>query len=224
MDLKRVDPKLDPKRIVAEGYSRIAERYGAWANVTRVEERAKYTSLLLEKLPRGAAVLELGCGAGVPVTSRLVERLAVTGVDISERQIAFARRNVPTATFVQGDMTRLDFPPASFDAVAAFYSLIHVPRQEHAALLRHIATWLRPEGLFVATLWPQAVEDAFADDWHGAPMYWSGFDTETNTRLVTEAGLRLLSAQEETAEEFGEPITFLWVVAERPTDLRRSSL
>src|SRR5262245_13433282 len=212
MDLKQVDPK----RIVADGYSRIAERYCAWAQETRKEERAKYTTLLLERLPAGARVLELGCGAGVPVTQRLVERCAVTGVDMSDQQIALARRNVPAATFIHADMTRLEFAPACFDAVAAFYSLIHVPRHEHPSLLRHAATWLRPGGLFVATLWPQAIEAAFAEDWHGAPMYWSGFDTQTNAKLIAEAGLRLLSAKEETAEEFGEPVTFLWVVAEKP--------
>jgi len=216
MDLKQVDPK----QIVAEGYSRIAERYCAWAQETRKEERAKYTSVLLERLPPGAAVLELGCGAGVPVTHRLVEHFAVTGVDVSDRQIVLARRNVPTATFIHADMTRLEFAPASFDAVAAFYSLIHVPRHEHRALLRNAATWLRPGGLLVATLWPRAIEAEFAEDWHGAPMYWSGFDSKTNTRLIAEAGLRLLNAEEETAEEFGEPVTFLWVIAEKPIQTR----
>ena len=182
----------------------------------RKEERAKYTSVLLERLAPGAAVLELGCGAGVPVTARLVERFSVTGVDLSAQQITLARRNVPAATFVHADMTRLELAPASFDAVAAFYSLIHVPRQEHARLLRNAATWLRPGGLLVATLWPRSIEAEFAEDWHGAPMYWSGFDTKTNLQLIAEAGLRLLSADEGTVEEFGEPVTFLWVIAEKP--------
>ena len=47
-------------------------------------------------------------------------------------------------------------------------------------------------------------------------MYWSGFDSATSTRLVEEAGLHLLCAEEETFEEFGVPITFLWVIAEKP--------
>ena len=47
-------------------------------------------------------------------------------------------------------------------------------------------------------------------------MYWSGFDSETSTRLVAAAGLQILRAEEETMEEFGVPITFLWVIAEKP--------
>jgi len=213
VDLKQVDPK----QIVTEGYDRIAEQYCAWASQARREERAKYTSVLLEQLPEGAAVLELGCGAGLPTTRQLAQRFTVTGVDISARQLALARHNVPTAAFLHADMTQLDLAPMSFDAVVAFYSLMHVPRHEHPELLRKITSWLRAGGMFVATLWPHGNEATFAEDWLGAPMYWSGFDSTTSTRLVEEAGLHLLRAEEETMEEFGVPITFLWVIAAKPT-------
>ncbi len=56
----------------------------------------------------------------------------------------------------------------------------------------------------------------FAPDWLGVPMYWSFFDSATNQRLIQDAGLHLLSAQEETEEEDGVPITFLWAVAQKP--------
>ena len=92
-------------------------------------------------------MLELGCGAGVPTTQRLAERFAVTGVDISARQIALARRNVPGATFMHADMTALAFAAETFDAVCAFYAFSHVPREEHAALLRQIAAGCTPSGL-----------------------------------------------------------------------------
>src|SRR5215813_1619361 len=212
-----MEPKhIDPKQIVADGYDRIAEQYGAWASQVRQEERAKYTSVLLEQLPEGAAVLELGCGAGLPTTRQLAQRFTVTGIDISARQLALARHNVPTAAFLHADMTQLDLAPMSFDAVVAFYSLMHVPRHEHPELLRKITSWLRAGGMLVATLWPHGAEATFADDWLGAPMYWSGFDSTTSTHLVEEAGLHLLRAEEETMEEFGVPITFLWVIAAKP--------
>ena len=51
------------------------------------------------------------------VTANLVHTgFAVTGVDCSPRSIALAQRNVPGGTFVQADMSSLDFPAASFDA------------------------------------------------------------------------------------------------------------
>jgi hypothetical protein len=62
-----------------------------------------------------------------------------------------------------------------------------------------------------------------AEDWLGAPMYWSGFDRATSTRLIAAAGLHLLRAEEETVEEFGVPITFLWVIAEKPVQAHEKS-
>jgi ubiquinone/menaquinone biosynthesis C-methylase UbiE len=206
----------DPKRLVAQSYDRIAERYDAWTGASWNGDRARYGSLLCERLSPGAHVLDLGCGSGVPVTRELGKCFAVSGVDISGRNIALARENVPNATFLQADMAALDFPPVSFDAVVAFYSIIHLPRDEHANLLCSIASWLRPGGLLVATMGASATEHGYEDDWLGAPMYWSHFDTATNRALVENAGLCLLEASESATDEDGVPVTFLWVVAQKP--------
>ncbi len=209
----------DPKQTVARGYDCIAERYAAWAGETWEGGRARFGGLLFERLPPGAAVLDLGCGTGVPVARKLATRFAVTGVDLSARSIEIARRNVPTATFLHADMSSLDFPAERFDAVVAFYSIIHLPREEHPALLRAIAAWLRPGGLFVAAMGANATDAGYEDDWLGGPMYWSHYGSATNRRLIEAAGLRLLSAEERTEDEDGVPATFLWVVAEKPADI-----
>ena len=206
---------LDPKRLVEQGYDRIAGRHHEWGAQARPGEKARYAAVLFERLPGGASVVELGCGSGSTTTERLAERFQLTGVDISARQIELIRQRIPHATFIQADMASLDFPAESFNGVAAFYSIIHVPRAEHAGLLRRIAAWLRPGGILVATMGASSTEAGYDDDWLGAPMYWSHFDSETNRRLVEQAGLTILTAQVETAEEHGAPSTFLWVIAEK---------
>lgn len=205
----------NPKRIVADGYDRIAETYNEWVSGVRTEERARYTTALFERVPSGSEVLELGCGIGLTTTRHLAERYSVTAVDLSPRQVELARENVPSARFLHGDMTQLSFPPESFDAVVAFYSIIHVPREEHPGLLHNIALWLRPGGLLIATLGAQATEYGFEENWLGASMYWSSYDSDTNRRLVEDAGLEIVSAELETEDEFGEPVTFFWVVARK---------
>jgi len=170
----------------------------------------------MEVLPPGAEVLDLGCGSGVPTTKTLARRFQVTGVDISQRQIELARHYVPEAHFVQADATQLDLPPDSLDGVVAFYSIIHIPRAEQTGLVLKIASWLRTGGYFVAALGTRAVDNELNEDFLGAPMVWSGYDAATNRRMVEEAGLEILSAREETEPEFGEDITFLWLVARKP--------
>jgi len=205
----------DPKRLVTASYDRIAERYVEWGARVRVEERARYTARLVEVLPRGAAVLELGCGAGGPTTHALAKHCKLTGVDISGRSIDLARQNVPAGVFIAADMTQVEFPPASFDAVVAFYSIIHVPREEHPALFARIGQWLRTGGLFLATLSSDVIAADYKPDWLGVPMYWSGLDPTTARRLIEDAGLTITSDAIETADEDGEAISFLWVEARR---------
>jgi SAM-dependent methyltransferase len=214
---------VDPKQVVREGYDRIAERYLEWVRTDRSATRMRYTRMLLDALPLGAEVLDLGCGAGGPTTEALAGRFQVTGVDISAHSVALARQNVPGARFFQADMAELDFPAGSLDGVAAFYSIIHVPRDQEGSLFCRIATWLRPGGLLVATMGTHSEDVDYTEDFLGAPMYWSTFDSETNRRLVEESGLEIVQALEETEEEDGQPITFLWIVARKPASSQEGS-
>ncbi|MBL8129388.1 MAG: methyltransferase domain-containing protein [Chloroflexia bacterium] len=204
-----------PQELVAHSYDAIAERYAAWTGDALAGARQRYVELLQREIPPGAPVLDLGCGTGVPVARALATRYRVTGVDGSARSIDLARQNVPDATFLQADMTQVEFPSASFAAVISSYAIIHVPRVEHAALLQRLAGWLQPGGLLIATM--GAVEsEGMEEDWLGAPMYWSHFDAGTNQQLVTNAGFELVEAALDTADEDGQPITHLWIVGRKP--------
>jgi len=207
---------LDPKRVVAAGYDTMAERYLAWSDLRPSAARLRYLALADALIPAGADVLDLGCGAGIPMTATLAVGRSVTGVDISAAQVALARANVPSATFVQADLTTLDFPPGSFDAVVAFYSLTHVPRAEHAALFRRIRSWLRPGGAFVASLGVEDSPDEIEADWLGVDMFFSHFSARVNRRLVAEAGFEIERADVVTEPEDRHDARFLWVVARAP--------
>jgi ubiquinone/menaquinone biosynthesis C-methylase UbiE len=131
---------------VAQGYDQIADRHREWALQVRVDERNRYLQVLIDHAQRGMHLLDLGCGTGVPTTRRLAERYRVTGVDISVANAKQAAINVPRAQIICGDMSNIHFPPESFDAISAFYSLIHLPRQEMPQFLSRMTRWLRPNG------------------------------------------------------------------------------
>jgi SAM-dependent methyltransferase len=208
--------KTDPKQIVAAGYDIAAGRYLAWSGERPSGPRLRYLSKALELIPPGSNVLELGCGAGIPMTAALADGRHVTGVDISAAQIELARRNVPAATFLQADMTTLDFPAASFDAVVAFYSLTHVPRDEQGPLLERIVRWLRPGGVFVASMGAEEDPGGVEHDWLGVDMYFSHFGAKKNRRLVERAGFEIESAEIDAEPEDRHDARFLWVIARAP--------
>ncbi len=204
----------DPRAIVEAGYDALVDRYGTWADATVDEGRDRLMAELTARLPEGARVLDLGCGSGLPSTRILAERYAVTGIDLSAGQLAAARRNVPHAAFVQGDIATIELPAGSWDAVTAFYSLTHVPRSEHAAVFDRVGRWLVPGGLFVATLGARDDPD-WTGEWLGRPMFFSSHDPDTNRSLLAAAGFELLVDELiETLEPEG-PVPFHWVLARR---------
>jgi SAM-dependent methyltransferase len=199
----------DAKLLVARGYDTIAEVY--LERYARSQVRDRWLMELIALLPKGARVLDLGCGAGIPVARELAIRgFRVIGVDSSVRQIELARHNVPGAEFIHSDMTNIEFASASFDAVVAFYSITHVPREAHAILLRQIATWLMPSGIFLASLGSGQLPDS-REEWLGTQMFFSHYDAETNKKLVRDAGFSIERA--ELVDQDNEHERFLWIVA-----------
>jgi SAM-dependent methyltransferase len=202
------DPR---KETVRAGYDRMAAEFGEWGARVEGDPRDRFLTDFMGLLPAGGSVLDLGCGAGVPSTRRLAETLTVTGADISEAQIGLARENVPAATFIHADLLDLAFPDATFAGVAAFYSISHIPREEHPELFSRIRRWLRPAGVFVASLGVGDIA-GWTGEWLGVPMFFSSHDAVTNRRLLAEAGLEVVQAEVVTMREPEGDATFLWVI------------
>ncbi|WP_164873367.1 class I SAM-dependent methyltransferase [Rhodococcus xishaensis] len=101
-------------------------------------------------LPRGARVLDAGCGTG-----RLGAELArrghrVTAVDLDPVLVAAAREH-PELMVHEADLATLDLPGDRFDAiVAAGNVMIFVARGTERQILTHFADHLVPGGIFVA--------------------------------------------------------------------------
>lgn len=204
----------DPRHLVEAGYDSMAEAYLASKAPLNAATEALLEALVADLEPT-AAVLELGCGAGVPVTRWLTSHAVVTGVDLSAVQLSLAARHAPGARLIKADMTTIVFPPASFAAVVALYSIIHVPRTEHASLLERIHRWLEPGGRLLAT-WAIGAWEGEESNWEGwgAPMWWSHHDAATNLRLLEQAGFRI-----ERIERHDDQESWLWILAGKVDDV-----
>ena len=192
------DPERDYRKLVERGYDAVSATF----NESRSHETPDALAPLLAALPKRSRVLDLGCGAGVPITRALNERFDVTGVDISAAQLALGRRQVPGATFVHADMASVDFDDASLDAVVSFYAIFHLPREEHARLFAKIHRWLRPGGYLLASL---AITDeaAYTEEFFGAEMYWSNFGIDAYRSMLADTGFTILG-DETLGHGYGE--------------------
>jgi cyclopropane fatty-acyl-phospholipid synthase-like methyltransferase len=204
----------DPKSLVREGWNRVSTIYRppqSRANAfdhTNADYR-EWLEPFFRMLRPGAEVLDLGCGCGEPASRLLAGRFRVTGVDISDVQIARARRLVPAGRFLRVDMTEVSFAREAFDGVACLYALIHVPVDEQPGLLTKVYRWLEPGGLFLvttgATAWT-GVEEGWLGS--NAKMYWSHTDARTYQAWFVEKGFRVLR-RSSVAEKGGHHALFL---------------
>jgi SAM-dependent methyltransferase len=202
------------KRTVQAGYDLLGPRFCEWGERVEGDPWERFLDELVAGVPDGGRVLDLGCGNGAKI-ARLAGRFDLVAVDLSEEQLRLARTQVRGATFVQGDFAELEFPAETFDAIAALYSIMHVPREGHRALFGRIARWLKPGGLFLASL-SHVGGDDWTGEWLGVEMFFSGFDAETNRRLVREAGLELVTDELVWMREPQGDLAFLWVLARKP--------
>ncbi len=143
---------------------------------------------LVRRLPVGAKVLDIGCGAGIPVTEYLSRHFDVAGVDFSETQIKLARELVPRGRFECADILVVTFPEAAFDAICSYYAIIHIPRTEHRGLFERIYRWLKPSGLALLCLGADDLEADIEEDYHGVRMYWSHFDKDVYAEMLARCG------------------------------------
>ena len=205
----------DPRTaLVAAGYDAMIDTWEAWKAAIEDDPRADWCGELLDRLPEGARVVELGCGGGTTETRALASRFRLTGVDLSDAQLARARERVPAAEYIHADLTTVEFAAQTVDAVASFYVFNHVPRELLAPLLERIHTWLRPGGLLLATLGASDVP-GWTGDFLGAPSYFSGYPAETNRRLLAAAGLTLLRDELVRIREPEADATFHWILGQR---------
>jgi SAM-dependent methyltransferase len=200
-------------QIVADGYDAIGETFAAWRELIVGDPREEWEAELVSRLSDGARLLELGCGAGTVETKRLAERFTVTGVDISPRQVERARAAIPQAEFVCSDFTELDLPADSLDAVVAFYTLNHVPRELLAPLLTSAHGWLMPGG-WLMVAFGTSDTPGWTGEWLGAETFFASFPPDVNSRLVREAGFAIERDEVITFEEPEGPARFQWVLAQ----------
>jgi cyclopropane fatty-acyl-phospholipid synthase-like methyltransferase len=147
--------------------------------------------LLMEGLDDGAKVLDIGCGAGVPIAKTLAQRFQVTGVDISGEMILLSQKNVPDGTFIHADVMEVDLPHSEFDAVVSFYTIFHVPKEQHRALFERIYSWLKAGGYLLVTV-ANEDEDPYTGEFHGVTMYWSNYGIEEYLEILGETGFEII--------------------------------
>jgi len=105
---------------------------------------------MYKKLPdlKGKVVLCVGCGTGEECEHlRSLGAKRVVGIDISKKQIDFAKKSYPDLEFYVMDMEKLNFADASFDFVYSSLTMHYI--KDWTKTLRGIHKVLKKNGAFL---------------------------------------------------------------------------
>ena len=142
----------------------------------------------LARLPKGAAILDLGCGVGDSAVRMRNAGFTVSCTDASPEMVAMANE-LHGLDAVQKSFSEL-WEEAAYNAVWASFSLLHAPRAEMPANLARIHRAILPGGLFYMGLKLGAGEARDA-----AGRFYAYFGEEELRRMLAEAGFSVLAAE-----------------------------
>ncbi|GIH07291.1 methyltransferase [Rhizocola hellebori] len=173
-------------------------------------------SWLLSHLHGDRAVLDVGCGSGLPTAGQLAAAgCTVVGVDTSPVMLELARKNVPTGIFVERDLFDLGgLHPAQgrFDGATAFFSLLMLRRTEIGKALDSIRSVLGHDGLFTVGM-VEGDTDYLMREFLGVPVPLTAFPRDELQELLPRHGFTVVefhSEHWEPATPDTEPQTHLY--------------
>lgn len=181
-------------------YDRVAEDYAEKFKdeLAKKPFDCRMLDRLVEKVGEHETICDLGCGAG-HIAKYLSGRGAKTcGIDLSPEMVRQARRLNPEISFRQGNMLDLnETSDDSFGGIAAFYSIIHVPRDSVIDALREIKRVLHPKGSLLLTF-HIGQEIRHLDEWFDKPVNldFYFFETEEMKDYLEAAGFEIEEAIE----------------------------
>ncbi len=142
-------------------------------------------------LPKAARVLDLGCGAGIPVAQHMVEcGLSVTGVDSSPTFISLCRQRLPEQQWWVGDMRTLALD-RRFDGVLAWDSFFHLKPDDQRAMFEIFARHATPAAVLMFNTGPSYGEAI--GDYRCDPLYHASLGAEDYTALLDTIGFEIVA-------------------------------
>lgn len=158
----------------------------------------------INALPKGASVLDLGCGAGSPVALHMVKcGMRVTGIDSSPTFISLCRERLPDQEWMVGDMRTLSLGRL-FDGVLAWDSFFHLTYEDQRRMFAIFASHAAASALLMFNSGPAHGEAI--GSYRGEPLYHASLAATEYETLLTQAGFEVVDHVVEDCQAGGRTV------------------
>ena len=179
----------DPAAAIIGLYGRHAE---AWARDRgeALDVERGWIDRFSALLPAGGAVLDLGCGSGMPIAGHLVGRgFQLTGVDTSPGLLAMARARFPDQAWIEADMRSLALG-RRFDGILAWDSLFHLGHDDQRGMFPVLGAHAAPGAALLFTSGP--AHGVAMGSYQGEPLFHASLDPAEYRALLAAQGFAVL--------------------------------
>lgn len=155
----------------------------SWVSTLPIGGVARFHRLPVDGivLGRHAAVLDLCCGSGQATAYLAARYTNVTGLDASPKSIERARRNVPSASYVEAWAEAMPFDDQHFDLVHTSVALHEMTPEQLSKILGEVNRVLKPGGIFACIDLHQPSNPVLVP---GLYTFMLLFETETAWQLI----------------------------------------
>ncbi len=171
----------------------VYQRHGvAWAQLRSGEIFEKlWLDRFCALLPAGAAVLDIGCGSGLPIARELIRRgFDVTGVDGTPTMLAQFQRNLPGIAVHLADMRQL-LLSRRFAGLIAWDSFFHLSPEDQRGMFSRFQAHAAPGAALMFT--SGDAEGEAIGELEGDPLYHGSLDPEEYRNLLADAGFAVIA-------------------------------
>jgi len=168
------------------------DKISLWWNEqqTRLTAGIEFVQMALKLSANKRNALDVGCGSGGRIVSALLDAgFQVTGIDVSEAMIEYARNRHPESDFIHTDICEWE-PTEQYDAIVAWDSTFHLPYSEQRPVTARLCNALATGGVILFTA--GGIDGEITGQMQGEAFYYSSLAEEEYLRIMKENGCKCI--------------------------------
>lgn len=173
---------------VYESYEEIVQWFDDARTKTLME--SEYLNLIVNSVPAGGSVLDLGCGTGEPILQFFIGKgFKITGIDRSKKMIELCKKRFPNEKWIVLDMRNINLNQ-QFDVVLAWHSFFHLDQDSQRKMFKIFEAHVKPGGILAFTSGEE--EGEVWSDNGGQELYHASLSTKEYNQLLEDASFKVL--------------------------------
>lgn len=176
------------KEKVYESYDEIVDWFDDARTKTLME--SEYLNLIVNSVPAGDSVLDLGCGTGEPIAQFFINKgFKVTGVDGSKKMIELCKKSFPNEKWIVSDMREINLQQR-FDVILAWHSFFYLDHDSQRKMFKIFDAHIKLGGILAFTSGEE--EGEVWSDNGGQQLYHASLSTNEYEKLLHENSFKVL--------------------------------